>query len=127
MQLTFWIDGGEKMNIVALQGSNSQATLTNTQPADQHNDKPNGTDSKSPNQMSEIDKEKMKNTISQLNKDIQPNTEIVFKFDQNSHRIWLNVIDKTTGKTVGEIPPEIIRKLEDSYMNTFGLLVDKKM
>lgn len=53
-----------------------------------------------------------------------PETEVVSSFDPKSGHFWLDVVNKETGKVVSKIPPEVIRKMADSYARQ-GLFVDK--
>jgi len=64
--------------------------------------------------------------ILQLNKKLDTaSTQVVFAKDPNSDRVWLNVVDKSTGKVITELPPETIRKIVDGYASTSGLVFDK--
>ncbi|WP_303799771.1 flagellar protein FlaG [Alicyclobacillus macrosporangiidus] len=56
----------------------------------------------------------------------QHDVEVHFHYEPKVHRVWLDVVDKTSGKVVEEIPPEAIRHLIESLGSTTGLLVDKR-
>ncbi|WP_029421609.1 flagellar protein FlaG [Alicyclobacillus macrosporangiidus] len=56
----------------------------------------------------------------------QHDVEIHFHYDPKVHRVWLDFVDKTTGKVINEIPPEAVRRLIESLGSTSGWLVDKR-
>src|SRR5579875_2712107 len=40
-------------------------------------------------------------------------TKVEFEYDAKSQRYWVNVVDKTSGKVISEVPPEAVRKIVD--------------
>ncbi len=87
--------------------------------------KEDGIDIKSGNSFDGIDAKRTSSAVDAVNKKLESApTQVAFFFDVKSNRIWLNVIDKASGKIVSEIPPESIRKIVDGYA-TSGLNVDK--
>lgn len=70
---------------------------------------------------------KLQRVISDMNSKVKNDTEIIFDYDKASKRVWLNVVDKVTGKVVAEMPPEVIRQIQDGYSRTAGLLIDKRI
>lgn len=73
------------------------------------------------------DSSRVQKAIDDINRKLQhQDQEVVFDYDPKANRVWLNVIDKTTGKVLDELPPDIIRKLADSLGDIKGLVIDKR-
>jgi uncharacterized FlaG/YvyC family protein len=71
-----------------------------------------------------VDRDKLAKAVEELNKRlVSGSTEVVMDFDAPANRIWLNVIDKTTGEVIQKIPPEGLRKYLDSN-SIAGLALD---
>lgn len=49
-----------------------------------------------------------------------------FHYDPKVHRVWLDVLDKQSGKVVQEIPPEAVRKMLELLLERRGLIVDQQ-
>jgi uncharacterized FlaG/YvyC family protein len=72
------------------------------------------------------DASKIQKAVDDLNRKMQhEDRAVVFDYDPKANRVWLNVVDKTTGKVLDEMPPEIIRKLVQSLGDIKGLIIDK--
>jgi uncharacterized FlaG/YvyC family protein len=71
-----------------------------------------------------VDRDKLAKAVEELNKRlVSGSTEVVMDFDAPANRIWLNVIDKTTGEVIQKIPPEGLRKYLESN-SIAGLALD---
>jgi uncharacterized FlaG/YvyC family protein len=71
-----------------------------------------------------VDRDKLAKAVEELNRRlVSGSTEVVMDFDAPANRIWLNVIDKTTGEVIQKIPPEGLRKYLDSN-SIAGLALD---
>lgn len=47
-----------------------------------------------------------------------------FASDEKSGEVWINMVDKSTGKVVFEIPSEGVRKLEENGVTKTGLTIN---
>jgi uncharacterized FlaG/YvyC family protein len=71
-----------------------------------------------------VDRDQLAKAVEELNRRlVSGSTEVVMDFDAPANRIWLNVIDKTTGEVIQKIPPEGLRKYIDSN-SIAGLALD---
>jgi len=79
------------------------------------------------------DLEKLKETVASLNKQLESTqTQVVFANNQPANQVWLNVVDKTSGKVLYEVPAESVRNLESTGVNpqgsaALGLVLDKRL
>lgn len=74
----------------------------------------------------------LKETLTSINKQLAyTQTQVVYADNQPSNQVWLNVVDKTTGKVLFEVPAQAFRHLQSSGSGTgkieiAGLLLDKR-
>ncbi len=54
------------------------------------------------------------------------NVELKFNRDKETGQTYIKIVDKDTGKTLREIPPEEVRKLAEKLDEMVGILFDKK-
>lgn len=74
------------------------------------------TDARASRGVSVPDNAEVTKAVQEINKRLaDASTSVVYDLDTTSHCVWLNVVDKATGRVVSELPPEAIRKLVDSY------------
>jgi len=75
-----------------------------------------------------IDIASLQKTVSQINHHLtESNTRVVFEVDNQVHRIWLNVVNQSTGQVVAEIPPETVRHILQGYAETKGLTFNRNL
>lgn len=53
-------------------------------------------------------------------------TRVEFEHDAKANRIWLNIVDGSTGKVILKIPPEVVRDIVDGQFAEPGLAVDER-
>ncbi len=53
--------------------------------------------------------------------------ELKFNKDLDTGQTYLKILDKETGETIREIPPEEVRKLAQKLEEMVGLLFDKRL
>ena len=82
------------------------------------------TDARGENQK-EPDRETLKKAVDNLNKSM-PNTEAVFGIHEGTNRGTIKIVDKTTKKTIKELPPEKTLDMIERVWEMAGILVDEK-
>ena len=82
------------------------------------------TDARGENQK-EPDRETLKKAVDNLNKSM-PNTEAVFGIHEGTNRVRIKIVDKTTKKTIKELPPEKTLDMIERVWEMAGILVDEK-
>ena len=73
----------------------------------------------------EPDRETLKKAVDNLNKSM-PNTEAVFGIHEGTNRVTIKIVDKTTKKTIKELPPEKTLDMIERVWEMAGILVDEK-
>ena len=58
--------------------------------------------------------------------DLINNVELKFNKDDETGQTYVKIVDKETGDTIREIPPEEVRKLAEKLEEMVGILLDKK-
>jgi uncharacterized FlaG/YvyC family protein len=117
------------VNIVSASSSGvlpAASSLLNTPAAESLNTTSASTSAEhsQPEATQSVDRDKLAKAVEELNKRlVSGSTEVVMDFDAPANRIWLNVIDKTTGEVIQKIPPEGLRKYLDSN-SIAGLALD---
>ena len=82
------------------------------------------TDARGENQK-EPDRETLKKAVDNLNKSM-PNTEAVFGIHEGTNRVTIKIVDKTTKKTIKELPPEKTLDMIERVWEMAGIWVDEK-
>ena len=82
------------------------------------------TDARGENQK-EPDRETLKKAVDNLNKSM-PNTAAVFGIHEGTNRVTIKIVDKTTKKTIKELPPEKTLDMIERVWEMAGILVDEK-
>ena len=82
------------------------------------------TDARGENQK-EPDRETLKKAVDNLNKSM-PNKEAVFGIHEGTNRVTIKIVDKTTKKTIKELPPEKTLDMIERVWEMAGILVDEK-
>ena len=86
-----------------------------------------GTDSPSPSEEQiEQENEKIRKAISDMNKKMTSNTEAVFGIHEDTNRITIKIVDRTTKETIKELPPEKTLDMIAKAWEIAGILVDEK-
>ena len=72
-------------------------------------------------------KEELKNTIEHLNKHMDSlDTNIKFGFDDKVESMFVNVMERSTGKIIRRIPTEEAMKISEKMKEIVGMIFDKK-
>ena len=74
----------------------------------------------------EADNERVKKAISEMNKKMFNNSEAVFGIHEDTNRITIKIVDKTTKETIKELPPEKTLDMIAKAWELAGLMVDEK-
>jgi flagellar protein FlaG len=101
-------------------------TVQKDKAADSQGVAPKADDKSAPTKRQDDIRQKVAKEIEDVNEKLQQdNHKVVFQYDDKIHRVWLNLVDKSTGKVIEEMPPEIIRKLAERLGDIKGLIIDK--
>ena len=72
-------------------------------------------------------KEELKNTIEHLNKHMDSlDTNVKFGFDDKIEQMFVNVMERSTGKIIRKIPTEEAMKISEKMREIVGMIFDKK-
>ncbi len=72
-------------------------------------------------------KEELKNTIEHLNKHMDSlDTNVKFGFDDKVEQMFVNVMERSTGKIIRRIPTEEAMKISEKMKEIVGMIFDKK-
>ena len=74
----------------------------------------------------EAENERVKKAISEMNKKMFNNSEAVFGIHEDTNRITIKIVDKTTRETIKELPPEKTLDMIAKAWELAGLMVDEK-
>ena len=74
----------------------------------------------------EADNERIMSAISEMNKKMFNNSEAVFGIHEDTNRITIKIVDKTTRKTIKELPPEKTLDMIAKAWELAGLMVDER-
>ena len=77
-------------------------------------------------EMIEADNKRIKEAISEMNKKMFNNSEAVFGIHEDTNRITIKIVDKTTKKTIKELPPEKTLDMIAKAWELAGLMVDER-
>lgn len=74
------------------------------------------------------DKQGLQDLVDGIQKDMEAinNTGLQFSVHEKTGKIVVEIVDKTTHKTIREIPPKAIQHLADRMDEMVGMLFDKK-
>ena len=85
----------------------------------------NNDNNSSNKQFSEEDKNKIKDVVKEINKQLK-NTSAEFSVHEETNRIQIKIIDKGTKKVIKEFPPEKLLDSIGKNMELSGLFTDTK-
>ena len=72
-------------------------------------------------------KEELKHTIEHLNKHMDSlDTNVKFGFDDKVESMFVNVMERSTGKIIRRIPTEEAMKISEKMKEIVGMIFDKK-
>ncbi|MBQ7679701.1 MAG: flagellar protein FlaG [Butyrivibrio sp.] len=74
----------------------------------------------------EQENEKIMKAISEMNKKMTSNTEAVFGIHEDTNRITIKLVDRTTKETIKELPPEKTLDMIAKAWELAGILVDER-
>ncbi len=70
--------------------------------------------------------ERVKKAISEMSKKMFNNSEAVFGIHEDTNRITIKIVDKTTKETIKELPPEKTLDMIAKAWELAGLMVDER-
>ena len=70
--------------------------------------------------------ERIKKAVEELNKKINANSEAVFGVHEETNRVTIKIVDKTTKEVIKEVPPEKTLDMIAKVWEMAGLMVDEK-
>lgn len=113
--------------VSAAAGNNTQPTTIAGQMSDILNRAESNADRREAVQQS-MKKEdtKIKDTIKEINKVVNPLTEAEFDYDDATNRMTIKIMNKDTQEIIREIPPEKTLAMIAKVWELAGLLVDEK-
>ncbi|WP_050008075.1 flagellar protein FlaG [Butyrivibrio sp. WCE2006] len=74
----------------------------------------------------DAENKRIKNAISEMNKKLISNSEAVFGIHEDTNRITIKIVDKTTRETIKELPPEKTLDMIAKAWELAGLMVDER-
>lgn len=78
------------------------------------------------NQDQQARNEQIKKAVENLNKKMAANSEAVFGIHEETNRVTIKIVDKTTKETIKELPPEKTLDMIARVWEMAGILVDEK-
>lgn len=95
------------------------AVVENAQGKSQHSTSEQGAEQQATN-------EQIKKAVEQLNKKMASRSEAVFGIHEETNRVTIKIVDKTTRETIKELPPEKTLDMIAKVWEMAGILVDEK-
>ena len=77
-------------------------------------------------QNTEIQNEKVKKAVEELNKKMVDHSEAVFGIHEKTNRVTIKIVDKESKKVIKELPPEKTLDMIAKVWEMAGILVDEK-
>ncbi len=72
-------------------------------------------------------KDQLKSTVKSLNEQMKSlDTNVMFGFNDKIDTMFVNVMERSTGKTIRKIPTEEAMKLSEKMKEIVGMIFDKK-
>lgn len=78
-----------------------------------------------PENRREVSNEQIKKAVEQLNKNLS-NSEAVFGIHEETNRVTIKIVDKSTKEVIKELPPEKTLDMIAKAWELAGILVDEK-
>lgn len=73
----------------------------------------------------EVDVEKIKKAVDELNKNM-PHSEVIYGIHDKTNRVTIKVVDKSTKELIKEFPPEKTLDLIAKAWEMAGIMIDEK-
>lgn len=73
----------------------------------------------------QVNNEQLKKAVEKLNKSMA-NSEAVFGFHEDTHRVTIKIVDKDTKEVIRELPPEKTLDMIAKVWELAGILVDER-
>ena len=70
--------------------------------------------------------EQIRKAVEQLNKKMSANSEAVFGIHEETNRVTIKIVDKTTKEVIREVPPEKTLDMIAKVWEIAGILVDER-
>lgn len=70
--------------------------------------------------------EQIRKAVENLNKKMAANSEAIFGIHEETNRVTIKIVDKTTKETIKELPPEKTLDMIAKVWELAGILVDEK-
>ncbi len=77
-------------------------------------------------QNTEIQNEKVKKAVEELNKKMVDHSEAVFGIHEKTNRVTIKIVDKDSKKVIKELPPEKTLDMIAKVWEMAGILIDEK-
>ena len=77
-------------------------------------------------QNTEIQNERVKKAVEELNKKMVDHSEAVFGIHEKTNRVTIKIVDKESKKVIKELPPEKTLDMIAKVWEMAGILVDEK-
>lgn len=78
------------------------------------------------NNDSQSKNEQIRKAVESLNKKLSSNSEAIFGIHEETNRVTIKIVDKTTKETIKELPPEKTLDMIAKVWELAGILVDEK-
>ncbi len=119
--------GQEKPDFSLNQSSTAPQTSQASKPEVQESANPNmPTRQERTEEQIEAENKRIKSAISEMNKKLISNSEAVFGIHEDTNRITIKIVDKTTRETIKELPPEKTLDMIAKAWELAGLMVDER-
>lgn len=86
----------------------------------------NGAEQQTPAELTQATHEQIKQAVEKFNKASGANSEAVFGIHEETNRVTIKIVDKTTKKVIKELPPEKTLDMIAKVWEMAGILVDEK-
>ena len=119
---------GSDLPVSSAQNLNVQAQKFEPQSQNQNQNKNSAVTTRQERTEEQIEAEnkRVKQAISEMNKKMFNNSEAVFGIHEDTNRITIKIVDKTTKETIKELPPEKTLDMIAKAWELAGLMVDEK-
>lgn len=117
---------GADLSISSATTQNQQSVKVETQNGDSSGNSNTPTRQERTEEQIEAENKRVKQAISEMNKKMFNNSEAVFGIHEDTNRITIKIVDKTTKETIKELPPEKTLDMIAKAWELAGLMVDER-
>ena len=83
-------------------------------------------ETKSPREQGQASNEQIRQAVEKINKEAQYNGEAVFGIHDETNRVTIKIVDKTTKEVIKEFPPEKTLDMIAKVWEMAGIMVDER-